>query len=70
MDAGETVDAGSSHQVHQEGLDSIVTMVGHTDGLGADILSQLLEILVTELARRHLYAYLMDGRVFCCFKVN
>ena len=68
-DARESVNTGTTEKVHQEGLDGIVTMMGHTDGLGPNILQQLTKIAVAEFARRHLNAYLMKGSVFDCFKV-
>ena len=58
-DAREAVDACTTEEVHQEGLDGIVTMMGDTDGLGPDVLTQLVEIAVAEFAGRHFNAYLM-----------
>ena len=48
----------------------IVAVVSHTDGFCPDILSQLFKIPVAKLSGRHFNAYLMNGSVFLCVKVN
>ena len=58
-DARQTVNACTAEEVHQEGLYGIVTMMGDADGLGPDVLTQLIEIAVTKFACRHFNAYLM-----------
>ena len=37
--ACKTVDACTTEKVHEKGLDSVITMMGDTDGLGTDILA-------------------------------
>ena len=68
-DARESVDACTAKEVHHEGLDGIITMMGHADGLGTDIFTQLTEIAIAQFTRRHFNTYLMKIGVFCCFKV-
>ena len=38
--------------------------MGYTDGVGTEVLTQLLKIMVTEFTGRHLDAHLMQGRIF------
>ena len=69
-DACQPVDAGAADKVHQQRLDGIVLMVGHADVLGTNILPQLLEIAVAQLAGCHLDAHLMHIGVSRCVKMN
>jgi hypothetical protein len=58
-DARQSMDATTSQQVHEEGLNGIVAMMGHTDGFCTNILTKLAKIAITELSGGHLNAYLM-----------
>ena len=58
-DACQSVNARTANKVHQESFYSIITMVSNTNLLRTNILSELLEILVSQLAGSHFYANLM-----------
>ena len=55
----KTMNAGTSKEIHQRGLYSIVTMVSHTDHRSTNIVKQLTEITIAQLTGRHFKTYLM-----------
>ena len=69
-DARQSVDAGTTEEVHEQRLYGIVTMVSYTDRLSSDVVAQLTEITIAQFACSHLNAYLMQRCVFGCIKVD
>ena len=68
-DTSQPVNTCSAHQIHQQGFNRVVTMMGHTDSIGPDILSELFKIAIAQIACSHLNANLMEGSIFTSFKM-
>ena len=58
--AGNTTDASASHHIHEHRFDIVVAMMSHEDGIGIDVTTQLLKIVVAQLAGCQLNAHLMQ----------
>ena len=65
----QAVYAGTPEQVHEYGLYRVVLVVGHADVFGANVVPQLFEIVVAQVARSHLDAYFMQVCISSCVKV-
>ena len=61
--AREAMYARSPDEIYKNSLHTVVTMVGHTDAIGLNVMPKLLEITVAQHARSHLYAYLMKRSI-------
>ena len=59
-DAGNTTYASASHHIHEHRFDIVIAMMSHEDGLGTNVTTQLLEIVVAQLAGCQLNAHLMQ----------
>jgi len=61
--AGEAVEASAPDEVHENGLDLVVGMMGHAHGGGADVVAELTEIAVAQVAGGHLHTDMMEGGI-------
>jgi len=57
------VEAGAPDEVHENGLDLVVGMMGHTHGGGADVVAELTEIAIAQVAGGHLHTDMMEGGI-------
>jgi hypothetical protein len=64
------VDACATKQVHEQRLDGIAAVMGYADCGGANVLTQLLEVTVTQFPGCHLNAHLMELSVGLCVEMN
>ena len=58
-DASETMNAGTSQEIHQQSLNSIVAVMSNADRRSTNILTKLFKIMVSQFSCSHFNAYLM-----------
>ena len=69
-DGSESIHARASEQIEQEGLHIVVTMVSHADAIGFDVFGELGEIAISQVACRHLDAYLVLFGIGKCVEMD
>ena len=66
----QTTYTGTTHQIHQQSFNTIITMVCDRNSLSIQFDAHLFKPIITQLACRHLYGYPI---LFCkqgCWEIN
>jgi hypothetical protein len=53
------VNASAAQKVYEQRLNTIITVMSHTDGIGCNIVGKVAEVALAKIACRHLNALTM-----------